>query len=144
MVFEYMETDLHVAVRANVLEQLHRRYIMYQVLKAIKFLHTAGVIHRLFINYISRDLKPANILLDSQCTAKLADFGLARSVGYHDDNGTVLTEYVATRWYKFILIIRFRSPEILIGSRHYSKGVDMWSLGCIMGEMIQGKALFPG
>jgi mitogen-activated protein kinase 15 len=66
----------------------------------------------------------------------LADFGLARSVGFHDETDSVLTEYVATRW--------FRSPEILIGSHNYSFGVDMWSLGCIMGEMITGKALFPG
>ena len=64
-----------------------------------------------------------------------------------DDLDGVLTEYVATRWYVFMFIFiftRFRSPEILIGSRTYSRGVDMWSLGCIMGEMLLNKALFPG
>jgi len=61
-----------------------------------------------------------------------------RSIAYQDEDGSapVLTEYVATRWY--------RAPEILLGSRVYSKAVDMWSVGCILGELIVGKAIFPG
>ena len=73
----------------------------------------------------------------------MADFGLARSVASTEEDA-ILTEYVATRWYTRLSYFRFRSPEILIGSHAYSKGVDMWSLGCIMGEMLLGKALFPG
>lgn len=78
------------------------------------------------------------MLLNAECHQKVADFGLARSVAINDEDGQtpVLTEYVATRWY--------RAPEILLGSKKYTKAVDMWSVGCILGEMIVGKAIFPG
>jgi mitogen-activated protein kinase 15 len=66
----------------------------------------------------------------------VADFGLARSVLESEVDQAILTEYVATRWY--------RAPEILLGSTKYTKAVDMWSVGCILGEMINGKAIFPG
>ncbi|KAM6411152.1 mitogen-activated protein kinase 15 isoform 2-T3 [Pluvialis apricaria] len=81
---------------------------------------------------------PSNILLDADCFVKLCDFGLARSLcQMNEDQGNpALTEYVATRWY--------RAPEILLSSRSYTKGVDMWSIGCILGEMLLGKPLFPG
>ncbi|CAD8181801.1 unnamed protein product [Paramecium octaurelia] len=129
MVFEYMETDLHKAIRANILEPIHKKYVVYQLLKAIKFLHSGDIIHR--------DLKPANLLINADCEIKLADFGLARTVNTQsEDDVPILTEYVATRWY--------RAPEILLGSQKYSKAVDMWSIGCILGEMIMGKAIFPG
>ncbi|CAD8195599.1 unnamed protein product [Paramecium pentaurelia] len=129
MVFDFMETDLHKVIRANILEPIHKKYIIYQILKGLKYLHTGELIHR--------DLKPSNLLINSECKVKVADFGLARSVAKPDDNSNpILTEYVATRWY--------RAPEILLGSQHYSKAVDMWSLGCILGEMIIGKAIFPG
>ena len=100
------------------------------MLKSLKYLHSGELIHR--------DLKPSNILLNSECHAKLCDFGLARSVAIDDDEGRqpILTEYVATRWY--------RAPEILLGSNKYTKAVDMWSVGCIMGELVVGKAIFPG
>jgi len=70
---------------------------------------------------------------------KVADFGLARSVDFKDKEPgrhPVLTDYVATRWY--------RAPEILLGSTTYTKGVDMWSVGCILGELLGGKPMFPG
>ncbi|CAD8196371.1 unnamed protein product [Paramecium octaurelia] len=129
LVFDYMETDLHAVIRANILEEIHKKYIVYQTLKALKFIHSGELIHR--------DLKPSNILLDSECLIKVADFGLARSLAQtEDDSQIVLTEYVATRWY--------RAPEILLGSTKYSKAVDMWSVGCIIGELVVGKAIFPG
>jgi len=131
LVFEYMETDLHAVIRAGILEDIHKQYIMYQLLKAIKYMHTANVLHR--------DMKPSNLLLNSECFLKVADFGLARSIAtLEKDNevNPVLTDYVATRWY--------RAPEILLGSTKYTKGVDVWSVGCILGELLGGKPMFPG
>lgn len=81
--------------------------------------------------------KKSKITSHSDCHMKLADFGLARSVqSIGRDEGPVLTDYVATRWY--------RAPEILLGSTNYTKGVDMWSVGCILGELLAGKPMFPG
>ncbi|XP_009469933.1 PREDICTED: mitogen-activated protein kinase 15 [Nipponia nippon] len=131
LVFESMETDLHAVIKkGNLLKDIHKCYILYQLLKATKFIHSGNVIHR--------DQKPSNILLDADCFVKLCDFGLARSLcQMNEDQGNpALTEYVATRWY--------RAPEILLSSRSYTKGVDMWSIGCILGELLLGKPLFPG
>ncbi|XP_009556785.1 mitogen-activated protein kinase 15 [Cuculus canorus] len=131
LVFESMETDLHAVIKkGNLLKDIHKCYILYQLLKATKFIHSGNVIHR--------DQKPSNILLDADCFVKLCDFGLARSLSQtNEDQGErALTEYVATRWY--------RAPEILLSSHSYTKGVDMWSIGCILGEMLLGKPLFPG
>uniref|UniRef100_A0A8C7PJT4 Mitogen-activated protein kinase 15 n=1 Tax=Oncorhynchus mykiss TaxID=8022 RepID=A0A8C7PJT4_ONCMY len=131
LVFEYMDTDLHAVIKkGNLLKDIHKRYVMHQLLKATKYLHSGNVIHR--------DQKPSNILLDTDCFVKLCDFGLARSLYQiqEDAGNPALTEYVATRWY--------RPPEILLGSSRYTKGVDMWSIGCILGEMLLGKPLFPG
>ncbi|XP_068432468.1 mitogen-activated protein kinase 15 isoform X2 [Clinocottus analis] len=131
LIFEYMDTDLHAVIKkGTLLKDIHKRYVMYQLLKAIKYLHSGNVIHR--------DQKPSNVLLDTDCVVKLCDFGLARSLNQvqEDSGNPALTEYVATRWY--------RAPEILLGSTRYTKGVDMWSLGCILAEMLLGKALFPG
>lgn len=129
LVFEYMETDLHAVIRAKILEDIHKQYVLYQTFRCLKYMHSADLLHR--------DLKPSNILLNSDCLVKVADLGLARSVAVKEEGAApVLTEYVATRWY--------RAPEILLGSQKYTKGVDMWSMGCILGEMILGKPIFPG
>ncbi|KAF4732437.1 hypothetical protein FOZ62_012385, partial [Perkinsus olseni] len=110
IVCDYMESDLHAVIRANILEDIHKQ--------ALKYMHTGQMLHR--------DIKPSNILLNSDCQVKVCDFGLARSVVQMQDAGSnpVLTDYVATRWY--------RAPEILLGSTSYTKGVDMWSVGCIL------------
>jgi mitogen-activated protein kinase 15 len=136
LVFEYMETDLHAVIRANILQDVHKQYIMYQSFKALKYIHSAKLVHR--------DLKPSNLLLNAECLMKVADFGLARSLLLDERSGTgggadsrdMLTDYVATRWY--------RAPEILLGSNSYGLRVDQWSLGCIFGEMLGAKPLFPG
>lgn len=191
LVFEFMETDLHAVIRANILEEVHKQYIMYQLFKALKYLHSGQLLHR-DIKVRSRRIaprdarprgtanrsqwhacarrhtgtirshslsespafslvcefpctllislsptfgapghhpcclappQPSNLLLNSECMVKLADFGLARSVAQlqNDGHNPILTDYVATRWY--------RAPEILLGSTKYTYGVDMWSSG---------------
>ena len=131
LVFDFMETDLHAVIRANILEPVHKQFIVYQTLKALKYCHSAGLLHR--------DLKPSNLLLNEECILKVADFGLARTVKDAKDaaeTNTVLTDYVATRWY--------RAPEIMLGSTSYTKAVDTWALGCIIAEMFIGKPILPG
>ena len=123
-----METDLHTVIRANILEPIHKQFIMYQLLKALKFIHSAGIVHR--------DLKPSNILINSDSCIKVCDFGLARCITSLTGKDVVMTDYVATRWY--------RAPEILLGSVKYNSQADMWSVGCIFGELLSGKPVFPG
>ncbi|XP_004443094.1 PREDICTED: mitogen-activated protein kinase 15 [Ceratotherium simum simum] len=131
LVFESMDTDLNAVIcKGGLLTDIHRRCIFYQLLRATKFIHSGRVIHR--------DQKPSNVLLDASCLVKLCDFGLARPLSGLPEGpeGQALTEYVATRWY--------RAPEVLLSSSRYTPGVDMWSLGCILGEMLRGRPLFPG
>lgn len=130
LVFECMESDVHAVIRAKILLDVHHRYIFWQLLCALKYIHSAGLIHR--------DLKPSNILINSDSSVKLCDFGLARAIRLEDidDNNQIeMTDYVATRWY--------RPPEILFGS-NYTFSVDMWAAGCILAELVSGKPLFPG
>ncbi|XP_047094597.1 mitogen-activated protein kinase 9-like [Lolium rigidum] len=130
VVFELMESDLHQVIKANDdLTKEHYQFFLYQLLRALKYIHTASVYHR--------DLKPKNILANSNCKLKICDFGLAR-VAFNDTPTTVFwTDYVATRWY--------RAPE-LCGSffTKYTPAIDIWSIGCIFAEVLTGKPLFPG
>ena len=125
-----MESDLHQVIKANSdLTDDHHRFFLYQMLRGMKFIHSAKVFHR--------DLKPKNVLANSDCKLKICDFGLARP-NFNDAPHTVFwTDYVATRWY--------RAPE-LCGSffAKYQPAVDIWSLGCIFAEVLRGKPLFPG
>ncbi|KAH1062605.1 hypothetical protein AAZX31_02G269700 [Glycine max] len=130
VVFELMESDLHQVIKANDdLTKEHYQFFLYQLLRALKYIHTASVYHR--------DLKPKNILANANCKLKICDFGLAR-VAFNDTPTTVFwTDYVATRWY--------RAPE-LCGSFYsrYTPAIDIWSIGCIFAEVLIGKPLFPG
>eukprot|EP01063_Lacrimia_lanifica_P024734 TRINITY_DN32590_c0_g1_i1.p1 TRINITY_DN32590_c0_g1~~TRINITY_DN32590_c0_g1_i1.p1 ORF type:complete len:369 (+),score=135.23 TRINITY_DN32590_c0_g1_i1:48-1154(+) len=130
VITDLMETDLHQVIRSKqTLSVEHIQYMIYQVLRALAYCHAAGVVHR--------DLKPGNLLLNANCDLKLCDFGLARG-GLEDldhPDGLELTDYVVTRWY--------RPPELLMMC-NYGAPIDMWSCGCILAELVNRKALFPG
>jgi len=117
-----MGADLNNIVKTQKLSDEHVQFLVYQILRGMKYVHSAGIIHR--------DLKPSNIAVNEDCELKILDFGLARPTENE------MTGYVATRWY--------RAPEIMLNWMHYHQSVDMWSVGCIMAEMLTGKALFPG
>ena len=100
--------------------------ILHQITSGLRYLHKKNIIHR--------DIKPENLLIKPKTNdLKICDFGFARVL--NNKAGMGLTDYVATRWY--------RAPELLL-SNHYGKEVDIWAIGCIMGEIIDGDALFPG
>jgi mitogen-activated protein kinase 1/3 len=128
MVQTLMETDLHKLLKTQRLSADHIRYFVYQILRGLKYIHSANVLHR--------DLKPSNILLNTSCDLKICDFGLARVADPTHDHKGMLTEYVATRWY--------RAPEIMLNPKAYFKAIDVWSVGCIFAELFSNKPLFPG
>jgi len=129
---EFMQTDLHRVIRSQKLTDDHCQYFVYQTLRALKTIHSADIVHR--------DLKPANLLVNANCDLKVCDFGLARSVKTSSAQGGkdigMMTEYVATRWY--------RAPEIMLSFKMYTKAIDIWAVGCILAEMLTGRPLFPG
>jgi len=129
VVSELMETDLASTLKSSQpLSDDHCQFFLYQILRGMKYVHSAQVIHR--------DLKPRNLLVNSNCDLKICDFGLAR-VRFSDKEWVCpMTEYVCTRWY--------RAPEVLCSWTDYSGAIDMWSIGCILAEMYMRKPLFPG
>lgn len=144
LVFEYLDLDLKKYMEALPVSQggrgkalpdanMHHpglgpdivKKFMSQLIEGIRYCHAHRVLHR--------DLKPQNLLINQEGNLKLADFGLARAFGVPL---RTYTHEVVTLWY--------RAPEILLGGRQYSTGVDMWSAGCIFAEMCTRKPLFPG
>ncbi|XKL68482.1 hypothetical protein PGB90_003973 [Kerria lacca] len=123
-----MDTDLYKLLKTQKLSNDHICYFLYQILRGLKYIHSANVLHR--------DLKPSNLLLNTTCDLKICDFGLARVADPEHDHTGFLTEYVATRWY--------RAPEIMLNSKGYTKSIDIWSVGCILAEMLSNRPLFPG
>lgn len=128
LVFEYVEKNLLELLQESPsgLEPSLIKKLIYQLCKAIKYLHDQNVIHR--------DIKPENLLINNDMILKLCDFGFARKISMKSNE--TLTDYVATRWY--------RSPELLITNGYYGPEVDYWAIGCIMGELADGEPLFPG
>ncbi|KZT41979.1 kinase-like protein [Sistotremastrum suecicum HHB10207 ss-3] len=134
---ELMEADLHAIIRSGQpLSDAHFQSFLYQTLCGLKYIHSANVLHR--------DLKPGNLLVNADCELKICDFGLAR--GYtpgakpqntrSTGNQGFMTEYVATRWY--------RAPEIMLSFANYATAIDVWSVGCILAELLGGKPIFKG
>ncbi|KAM6951166.1 LOW QUALITY PROTEIN: mitogen-activated protein kinase 7 [Aplochiton taeniatus] len=130
VVLDLMESDLHQIIHSHQpLTPEHTRYFLYQLLRGLKYVHSANVIHR--------DLKPSNLLVNENCELKIGDFGMARGLSSHpEESHSFMTEYVATRWY--------RAPELMLSLHHYSLAIDLWSVGCIFAEMLGRKQLFPG
>ena len=122
LVTNLMSTDLNNVLKTQELSEEQIVFFTYQILRGLKFLHTSNIIHR--------DLKPGNLTVNEDCELRIIDFGLARS------EKEEMTGYVATRWY--------RAPEIMLKWMHYSKAVDIWSVGCILAEMYLHRPLFPG
>ena len=131
---ELMEADLHAIIRSGQpLTDAHFQSFIYQTLCGLKYIHSANVLHR--------DLKPGNLLVNADCELKICDFGLAR--GFDPDQNTVMsgqqefmTEYVATRWY--------RAPEIMLSHQNYNTAIDLWSVGCILAELLGRRPIFKG
>ena len=130
VVSELMETDLTSIIKSKQpLSDDHCQFFLYQILRGLKYLHTAGVLHR--------DLKPRNLLVNANCDLKICDFGLARAdLPRAKVHAAIMTDYVATRWY--------RPPEVLLLYKRYTKAMDIWSVGCILGELLLRKPLMPG
>ena len=128
LVFEYVEQDLKKVIDSTNGKGLDMKYLksfLYQLLKGVDYIHKHKVLHR--------DLKPQNLLINKDNIVKIGDFGLARGYGIPVKN---YTSEVVTLWY--------RPPDVLLGNKTYGTTVDMWSIGCIFAEMINGKALFMG
>lgn len=134
MMMEVMDCDLHRVIQSKQpLSEKHFKCFIKQILEGIKAMHAIGVFHR--------DLKPGNILVSKDCQLRITDFGLARYMDDFTRSGdnqlNPMTEYVVTRWY--------RCPELLLSpNRPYNEAIDLWSIGCILAELLRRKPLFPG
>ncbi len=134
MMMELMDCDLHKVIQSKQpLSDNHFKCFIKQLLEGVKTMHAMDIFHR--------DLKPGNILVSRDCQLRITDFGLARYmhsetlIGQNEQNP--MTEYVVTRWY--------RAPELLLApSKPYGSSIDLWSVGCILAELILRGPLFPG
>jgi len=162
LVTELMDTDLHQLIKSEQeLSDEHCKFFVWQLLRGLHALHSAGIVHR--------DIKPSNLLVNANCDLKIGDFGISRSFrspltptavaleaarsrgpeaadappaepepteAYADmsSDGQLLTSYAVTRWY--------RPPELLCGNRRYGPSIDLWSTGCVLGELLGRKPVF--
>uniref|UniRef100_A0A672PNM0 mitogen-activated protein kinase n=1 Tax=Sinocyclocheilus grahami TaxID=75366 RepID=A0A672PNM0_SINGR len=118
LVMPFMGTDLGKLMKTERLSEDRVQYLVYQMLRGLK------------VSTVNSDLKPGNLAINEECELKILDFGLARQAD------SEMTGYVVTRWY--------RAPEVILSWMHYTQTVDIWSVGCIMAEMLLGKPLFKG
>jgi serine/threonine protein kinase len=133
IVTEYMGVTLSQVIRSEQdFEQNVPQYFIYYILRGLKYMHSAGIVHR--------DIKPSNILLNEDMDVKICDFGLSRSLYENGASSPDMTTYVVTRWY--------RAPELLLKYDKVSYPVDIWSVGCILAQMLMSRGnrfpLFKG
>ncbi|KAJ0988887.1 hypothetical protein J5N97_007243 [Dioscorea zingiberensis] len=134
IVMEHAGTDLRTYLNNhNKHERMKEstvKGLVFQLLSGVAYLHSKKMVHR--------DLKPDNLLLKDKLELKICDFGLSKRLEVVRDHGECdqLSRVVVSRWY--------RSPELLLGVEKYTTGIDVWSVGCIMAEMVMNKVLFPG
>jgi serine/threonine protein kinase len=169
LVSDVMDSDMHRIIGSSQqLSEDHCQWFVYQILRGLKYVHSANVIHR--------DLKPSNLLLNANCDLKITDFGLARTIEENCGTGGIMTQYVVTRWYRApeILLFARRSAAFastarlhhqhsvacctLFRERHqcarcapratascrYTKAVDIWSTGCIFAELLRRRPMYQG
>ncbi|XP_018568282.1 cyclin-dependent kinase 12 isoform X3 [Anoplophora glabripennis] len=127
LVFEYMDHDLMGLLESGMVDfnELNNACIMKQLLDGLNYCHKK--------NFLHRDIKCSNILMNNRGEVKLADFGLARLYNA-EDRQRPYTNKVITLWY--------RPPELLLGEERYGPAIDIWSCGCILGELFLKKPLF--
>ncbi|KAG0469414.1 hypothetical protein HPP92_016114 [Vanilla planifolia] len=128
LVFEYMDHDLAglSATPGMKFTEPQVKCFMQQLFRGLEHCHTRGVLHR--------DIKGSNLLIDNCGILKIGDFGLATM--FNPEQQQSLTSRVVTLWY--------RPPELLLGASEYGTGVDLWSTGCILAELLIGKPIMPG
>lgn len=131
LVMEFCSDTLHRVIKHNKqlqqpMDPLRIKLNLYQLLRGLNFVHLKGIVHC--------DIKPQNLLIDGKShTLKVCDFGTARRLVFGD---IALRSYVCSRYY--------RAPELILGSVSYDTSVDLWSSGCVFGEMLLGQPLFTG
>ena len=125
--FELLDYDLkkYLNEHKSTITPYQIKLLIYQLINGINYCHSRRIIHR--------DLKPQNLLIDKAGNLKIADFGLARAFSLPIKT---LTHEIETLWY--------RAPEVLLGQKQYSLGVDIWAVGCIFAELIEKRPLFCG
>ena len=130
VVEELLDSDLQKIIERNGKLSLETcKIFLYQLLRGLKYIHSANVVHR--------DIKPGNLFVKTDdLTLKVGDYGLARVFDYRYKHKGYLTALVSTRYY--------RAPEVILKTGDYSYPIDIWSAGCVFGEMLLGKVLFPG
>ena len=127
MVFEAMSHDLTGLIESDYSKHFSQGQVkcyLQQLFQGLHYIHKNGILHR--------DIKPSNILLNGKGEVKLGDFGLSRPYSGNKN----YTNRVVTLWY--------RAPELLLGTQKYGPGIDIWSAGCIMGELLLNTPLMPG